>query len=387
MARAEARVQQWARDAQVSWLVVVVIVVLGILTAAIQAIKFKGKGFVTALIGGLVSGATVFGAATLPADYKTLDSLVTDGTELVESARTWLVKGPTLSVDDRVFALKEIADYLAKLEDLDITKRKVSAKPTAPSTSRMGDFVAVVHAAESTVPLPCSCDALLKKGVRSGELVACATASGSTLNEAHERAVTEASKTLASQLNGRMKTQSALSSVQLVEFARRFATEVDSCPGSGKSVQLSVLLRLPASLGNEQAILAYANRSGSSARLKVASIRAVADGSAGDTGWKFDILVDGRVVTQIPAREYRDNPAAQAVTTLSGASAIEARVDLPKGSYWLVEIRGQRTNADVTAVGAAAVTGMDKPVNIAVASPIAKNGSFVFTIAFGKPRS
>ena len=40
------------------------------------------------MIGGLVSGATVFGAATLPADYKTLNSLVSDGNDLVESART-----------------------------------------------------------------------------------------------------------------------------------------------------------------------------------------------------------------------------------------------------------------------------------------------------------
>jgi len=387
VARADAKVQKWARDAQVSWLVMIVIVVLGILTAAVQAIRFKAKAFVTAVIGGLVSGATVFGAATLPADYKTLNSLVSDGTELVESAKAWLAKAPQLSIDDRVFALKEIADYMAKLEDLDITKRKASAKPATPATTRMGSFVAVAHAAESTMPQICDCDALVRRGARKGELVACATASGSTLSEAHERAVTEAAKKLASQLGGRMQTQSASSSLQLVDFVRRFATEGDSCPGSGKSIQLSVLLRLPESLAYEQAVVAYGNRSSSQARLKVTSIRAVADGSTRDTGWKFDVLVDGRVVAQIPARDYRDKPVTQAVTTLSGANAIEAPVDLPKGSYWLVEIRGQRTKSDVTAVGAAAVAGMDKPVDITVASPIAANGSFVFTVAFGKPRS
>ena len=387
VARADAKVQKWARDATVSWLVVIVIAVLGILTAAVQAIKFKGKGFVTALIGGLVSGATVYSAATLPADYKTLNSLVSDGTELVESAKAWLAKAPALSNDDRVFALKEIADYMAKLEDLDITKRKTPAKPSAPGTTRMASFVTVVHAAESAMPQVCDCDALLRKGARKGELAACATASGSTLSEAHERAVTEAAKKLAAQLSGRMTTQRAPSSVQLVDFVRRFATEGESCPSSGKSIQLSVLLRLSESLANEQAIRAYGNRSASQARLKVTSIRAVADGSTGDTGWKFDVLVDGRVVAQIPARDYRDKPASQAVTTLSGASAIEAPVDLPKGSYWLVEIRGQRTKADITAVGAAAVTGMDKPVDIAVASPVAVNGSFVFSVAFTRPRS
>jgi hypothetical protein len=233
------------------------------------------------------------------------------------------------------------------------------------------------------MPQVCNCDALLKRGASKGELVACATATGSTLNEAHERAVTEASKALAAQLNGRLKSPTSLGSAQLVEYSRRFATEVDSCPASGKSIQLSVLMRLPDTLAYEPALTAYSNRS-APARLKVASIRAVHDGSVGDTGWKFDVLVDGRVVTQIPARDYRDRPAADAVTTLSGKGAIEARVDLPKGNYWLVEIRGQRTKADAVAVGAAAVTGMDKPVDIAVANRVATDGSFVFTVAFEK---
>jgi hypothetical protein len=195
--------------------------------------------------------------------------------------------------------------------------------------------------------------------------------------------VTEASKTLASQLRLRMQRQTTLTTDQLVDFVQRFATEEGSCPGSGKTTELSVLLRLPDRLGYEGAITAFAKRE-SPARLRVPSIRVIEDGSAGDTGWTFDILVDGRVVTRLPARDYSDR-AATRIVNLSGASAIEASVGLPKGSFWLVEIRGHRTRTNDTAIGGAAIGDVDKPIEIAVTNPVAANGSFVFTVSFAKP--
>jgi hypothetical protein len=388
VARADARVQQWSRDAQVSWMVVVAIALLGIITAAVQALNFTAKGFVTALIGGLVSGATVYSAATLPADYKTLNRLVSEGNELVASARDWLEKRATLAADDRVFALNEIATSLRKFDDLDITKRKAPATPAAPLSSRTGGLIPlipVVHAAEpASVPLQCDCSALMQRGSRNaGELIACATAAGKTLRDAHTRAVAEASKTLASQLRRRMTSQTTLTTDQLVDFVQRFATEEGSCPGSGKTIQLSVLLRLPERLGYEEAITAFAKRE-SPARMRIPSIRVIEDGSAGDTGWTFDILVDGRLVTRLPARDYSDRDATR-IVNLSGANAIEASVGLPKGSFWLVEVKGQRTTTSDTAIGGAAIGVVDKPVEIAVASPVARNGSFVFTVSFAKP--
>ena len=388
VARADARVQQWWRDAQVSWMVVVAIALLGIITAAVQAVNFKAKGFVTALIGGLVSGATVYSAATLPADYKTLNSLASEGTELVASAKVWLEKRATLAADDRVFALNEIATSLRKFDDLDITKKKGQAAPAEPPSSKTGGLsrlIPVVHAAEpASAPQRCDCSALLQRGSRkASQLIACATAAGTTLSDAHARAVTEASKTLASQLRVRMQSQTTLTTDQLVDFVQRFATEEGSCPGSGKTTELSVLLRLPDNLGYEGAITAFARRE-SPARLRVPSIRVIEDGSPGDTGWTFDILVDGRVVTRLPARDYSDR-ATTRIVNLSGASAIEASVGLPKGSFWLVEIRGQRTRTSDTAIGGAAIGDVNKPVEIAVANPVAANGSFVFTVSFAKP--
>jgi hypothetical protein len=385
--RADAKVQQWSWDAQVSWMVVVAIALLGIITAAVQAINFKAKGFVTALIGGLVSGATVYSAATLPADYKTLNNLASEGTELVASARVWLEKRATLAADDRVFALNEIATSLRKFDDLDITKKK-ALTPAEPPSSRTGGLfplIPVVHAAEpASGPLRCDCSALMQRGSRNaGELTACATAAGTTLSDAHTRAVAEASKTLASQLRLRMKSQTTLTNDQLVDFVQRFATEEASCPGSGKAPELSVLLRLPDRLGYEGAITAFAKRE-SPARLRIPSIRVIEDGSVGDTGWTFDVLVDGRLVTRLPARDYSDR-AATRIVNLSGANAIEASVGLPKGSFWLVEIRGQRTKASDTAIGGAAIGDVNKPIEIAVANPVAANGSFMFTVSFAKP--
>jgi len=387
VARADARVQQWSRHAQVSWMVVVVIALLGIITASLQAINFKAKGFVTALIGGLVSGATVYSAATLPADYKTLNSLVLEGTDLVASARDWLDKRATLAADDRVFALNEIATSLRKFDDLDITKRKATAPPAAAPSGTGGllSLIPVVHAAEpASVPLQCDCSALLQRGSRNGkELIACATAAGATLSDAHTRAVAEASKTLASQLRRRMKSQTTVTADQLVDFVQRFGIEAGSCPGSGKTPQLSVLLSLPERLGYEEAITAFAKRE-SPARLRVPSIRVIEDGSTGDAGWTFDILVDGRLVTRLPARDYSDRGATR-IVNLSGANAIEASVGLPKGNFWLVEIKGQRTKSSDTAIGGAAIGNVGKPVEIAVANPVASNGSFVFTVSFAKP--
>jgi hypothetical protein len=391
IARADARVQQWSRDAQVSWMVVVVIALLGIITAAVQALDFKAKGFTTAVIGGLVSGATVYSAATLPADYKTLNSLVSEGNELVASARVWLEKRATLAADDRLFALNEIATSLRKFDDLDITKRKAPDPPAEKPSSRTGgavpliSLIPVVHAAEpASMPQQCDCSVLLQRGSKNaGELIACATAAGTTLRDAHTRAVTEASKTLASQLRRRIQSQTTVTTDQMVDFVQRFATEEASCPGSGKTIQLSVLLRLPERLGYEGAITAFAKRD-SQARLRIPTIRVVDDGSPGDTGWTFDILVDGRLVTRLPARDYSDRDATR-IVNLSGANAVEASVGLPKGSFWLVEVKGQRTKTSETAIGGAAIGVVDKPVEIAVANPVAKNGSFVFTVSFAKP--
>ena len=391
VARADARVQQWSWDAQVSWVVVVLIALLGIITAAVQALDFKAKGFATAVIGGLVSGATVYSAATLPADYKTLNSLVSEGNDLVASARVWLEKRATLAADDRLFALNEIATSLRKFDDLDITKRKAPATPAEKPSSRTGgaipliSLIPVVHAAEpASMPQQCDCSALMQRGSKNaGELIACATAAGTTLRDAHTRAVTEASKTLASQLRRRMESQTTVTTDQLVDFVQRFATEEASCPGSGKTIQLSVLLRLPERLGYEGAITAFAKRE-SQARLRIPSIRVIEDGSTGDAGWTFDILVDGRLVTRLPARDYSDRGATR-IVNLSGANAIEASVGLPKSSFWLVEIKGQRTKTSDTAIGGAAIGDVDKPVEIAVANPVAGNGSFVFTVSFAKP--
>ena len=380
------KIQRWENAAKMSWIIVVAVGLLGIMTAALQAARFKRKSVVTALIGGLVSGATVYGAATIPADYKTLDNLAAAGRIKVKSAMTWLEKGRKADNDgDRQFALDEIEKRLTDLARLGIPEKPPEVAPVAGSDTRWLDgVVTLVHAAEMQSKTQCGCFVVaqqMQSQRSTNELIACGTASGATLSDAHDRAVYEAAKNLAAQLNGRTKTR--LSEQQLVDYVRRVATELDSCPGKGKKTELSVVLRMPESLAREQAMSAFATGSSLPVRLKVTSIRVVHDGSTRDTGWTFDILVDGRLVTRIPARDYSDKPTSRTVT-LTGANAIEVPIDLPKGNYWLVEIKGQRTKAEDKAIGAAAVSGVDKPVEINVANPTAQNGSFVFTITIAK---
>jgi hypothetical protein len=144
------------------------------------------------------------------------------------------------------------------------------------------------------------------------------------------------------------------------------------------------MLRLPAGLTDPEALRAFAARSSLPLRLKVSSIKVVADGSAGDTGWRFDVFVDGRLVTKIGDRDYSDRPATQTVA-LIGRDAVEAPVAAAKGNYWLVEIRGQRTKAGGTVSGGMAVSGLDQPVEIPVTGRDVTEGNFLFKVAFTRP--
>jgi hypothetical protein len=392
-----AKIELWRQAAQQSWLVVIIVGLLGIVTAALQAIRFRSKALATALVGGLVSGATVYSAATIPADYKTLNNLVASGTRLVNSAMTWLENGRNANNDDdRQFALDEIEKRLAALALLGIpetsgasgTSARSGAAPVSRTTRLLfGGFVAVAHAEERQAPATagCGCFTQLPKQQQQRQsamdIIGCGTAAGSSLHDAHDRAVFEAAKSIAAQLKNRIKV--TLTDQQLVDYVRRVATEYDSCPASGKRAEISVLLRLPDSFGREQAVKAFASRSGLPARLKVPSVRVIEDGSVGDTGWTFDILVDGRLVTRIPARDYSDR-AATRIVNLTGSDAIEVPVEMPKANYWLVEIKGQRTKAADTAIGARAIGDVDRPVEIQVVNPETRNGSFVFTVSFAK---
>ena len=379
-----AKIELWRRAAQESWLIVITVGLLGIVTAALQAIRFKRKALATALVGGLISGATVYSAATIPGDYKTLNNLVAAGTRLVDSANAWLENGRSAaSDDDRQFALNEIEKRLSQLAVLGIHETKGPAAEASLSPRLPFDrFVAVTHAAERQAPATCGCLARMSQQQQQRlDIIGCGIGAGSTLHDAHDRAVFDAAGKIAAQLKSRNTAK--LTDQQLVDYVRRVATEYDSCPTRGKQAEISVLLRLPESLGREQALTAFASRSGLPARIKVATLRVVADGSTGDTGWTFEILVDGRLVTRIPARDYSDRAATRTVN-LTGANAIEVPVAMPKGNYWLVEIKGQRTKSSVTAIGAAAISAFDKPIEIAVANPVATNGSFVFTVSFAK---
>lgn len=369
------KINAWAGWASLSLAIVITIGVMGIVIAGLQATNLKWKGVATAVVGGLVSGATAFNAATIPADYKTLNELVATGTGLIESAQAWLENGRQAATDpDRQFALDEIQKRLTALAGL--TLRAGAQEPRKAHLFRLDGMMPVLHAAERAPQ--CGCARAVPQRMY-GDVFGCGTASGPSLSAAHDRAVFEAAKDIATQLQNNLKGQRAKwTDQQLVDYIKQVATEFDSCPSGSSKTTLTVLLRLPKTLGHEQAITAFASRSSGPAKLRLSKIEVNQDGSVGDSGWAFDILVDGKLVTRLPARDYSDRPATRNV-----AMALEVPVDLPKGSYWLIEIKGQRTKSDETVMGAAAVVA-GKPTQVAVANPVAEDGSFVFTVAFDK---
>ncbi len=388
-----AQISQWARWAHVSLAVVWLVGFLGIAMAAIQATQIKWKGVATAVAGAIISATTMIGSATIPADYKTLNHLVSKGNRLMASANLFLNNGKSASTDaDRQFALDEIEKKLAEFSNLSIRDETLMAAGQGTGWPfRNEGLLAVVHAAETQSA--CGCFRSIPKTGR-GYIYACGTAAGKSLAEAHGSALQEAAKGIASHLLGQMKNvKIALAEQDLVDYVRRVAVEFDSCPGPGGSASLSVILRFPEALGREQALTAFVSKPPTSVeptsqrqrRLTVSSIRVVADGSAGVTGWTFDIFVDGRTVASIPYREYSDRPAGRSTVTLSGPSAVQALFEIPQGQYWLLEIRGKRSFGDDTATGAAAINEIGKPIEIAVANRAPKDGSFVFTVTVAKP--
>ena len=369
------KINAWAGWANLSLAIVIMIGVMGIVIAGLQATSLKWKGVATAVVGGLVSGATAFNAATIPADYKTLNELVATGTGLIDATKDWLETGRQAATDpDRQFALDEIQKRLTVLAGL--TLRGGTQEPRKASHFRLDGMMTVLHAAERAPQ--CACKRPVPQRMY-GDVFGCGTASGPSLSAAHDRAVFEAAKDIATQLQNNLKGQRGKwTDQQLVDYIKQVATEFDSCPSATSKTSLTVLLRLPQTLGHADAITAFASRSSGPAKLTVSKIEVNQDGSAGDSGWAFDVLVDGKLVTRIPARDYSDRPATRNV-----AMSLQVPVDLPKGSYWLVEIKGQRTKSADTVVGAAAVVA-GKPTQVAVANPVPEDGSFVFTVAFDK---
>ena len=240
-----AKIEVWRRAAQQSWLIVVTVGVLGIVTAVLQATRFKRKALATALVGGLVSGATVYSATTIPADYKTLNHLVESGMRLLDSATKWLENGRNAANDDdRQFALNEIEKRLSQLAGLGIPDNKGSAEASLSPRLPFDSFVAVTHAAERQAPATCGCLGRMSQQQQQRlDIIGCGIGAGATLHDAHDRAVFDAAGKIAAQLKSRNTAK--LTDQQLVDYVRRVATEYDSCPTRGKKAEISVLLRLP----------------------------------------------------------------------------------------------------------------------------------------------
>ena len=108
-------------------------------------------------------------------------------------------------------------------------------------------------------------------------------------------------------------------------------------------------------------------------RLRLLVITALEDGSAGSTGWTFQIYGDGRPLFFLPKFDYDDD-------------SIISKSYLPKQQVAMLEVKdtiditidGQRTFGNDGAHGQAHISRTSESVNISVKAPDPKDGSFQF---------
>ena len=370
------QVKQWASWAQISLWIVIGVGVLGIGTAVLQSVNVSWKAVATAVVGAVISLITVVNSTMVPADYRTLNQLVGRGTRLVNGARSWLLKGQKAPDDEtKQFALSEIEKRMKEFATLSLSK-ETSAAPVGLFT--------VLYAAEQG---NCGCLGTLPKPLNS-DILSCASATGNTLSEAHEAATMKAAADIAATMaRSTNKPSFPASSRDVIQYVRRTAEEFDSCPESGKDNTVWVVLRLSQTFRKEQAQTAFVSswtkgEPTEQVKLSLSSIKTLQDGSSGPTDWSFDVLVDGKVVTQIPSHDYTDRTPDQTVTF--GPGAVTAAIDVPKDRFWVLEIRGKRKIGGDTAVGAAAVNDVGSAVQIPVTNKNINNGSFVFSVNLSK---
>lgn len=363
------RVADWSRQATGAFIVFIVTIVLGALTAIIQVVQKSWTRVATVVIGATLSTMTAFSTATFDADYKTLNKRARHGGHLVASARRWLAND-AVSIDKVTFEVEKKIRQLdaldtgrvdqpapAGLQDVSAAVATVGrAAPAFPALS------AVVFAADRSqqsaaqkgVPYgACSCDTLDRDDGR--ELYFCGSATAASIDAAHAAAFNIAVDKATAALKG------ASSPSAVRSYISRNATEADSCAGrapQGGAVY-AVLLAISKKLATPDAVQAFARtqapappkaepvanaggehvvtaadaaqstlqipvratparygdfvftfaarREGGGVVLRLQDIRVTDDGSAGKTKWRFTLFVDGKAVAALPPENYDDD--------------------------------------------------------------------------------
>jgi hypothetical protein len=117
-------------------------------------------------------------------------------------------------------------------------------------------------------------------------------------------------------------------------------------------------------------------------QLKLDRIVANQDGSAGSTGWVFDVLLDGRKLLHLPNRSYDDGlERSKKGNTYGpdGASWVVGPVRIGSGQSTRIDVIGERSSGHDKATGTATLpaNGGALAVNVVNAAD-RKKGSFTF---------
>jgi hypothetical protein len=381
-----SRITRWERQALLTMIIGVVVVLLGSMTAILQGISRPWTKTATVIVGALVTSMTVINSTFFDADYKTLSRRSEEGRSLLASADRWLTHARSLKLDvDREEALRyllKIAEALAEL-DAGGQKGRPLAQSSESSTTRYFQLTTLFAAGPG-----CGCTALQRKDDGMYKFF-CGQGTAESLSEARARATEDAVRQAVQSLQ-RSSQRGAASPTgeSLTAYIRSVASEVDACPIGGSSrVSIYVLLRIPAMLTTQKAQEAFAApaKARRGLRLKLDKIRVVEDGSAGPTGWTFEVRAGGKSFT-LPHRNYTDRPN-QNEYALTAGDAAAMDLDAEGRAPTTIEVSGRRSSGGDTAVGSHLIDSAQGTMLVEVKNAsTASRGSFTFSFSVAAVR-
>jgi hypothetical protein len=120
-------------------------------------------------------------------------------------------------------------------------------------------------------------------------------------------------------------------------------------------------------------------------RLKLDKIRVVEDGSAGPTGWTFEVRAGGKSFT-LPNRNYTDRPNQNEYALTAGDGAA-MELDAEGKAPAIIEVSGRRSSGGDTAVGSRPIDPARGTMLVEVKNAsTASRGSFTFSFSVAAVR-
>jgi hypothetical protein len=258
----------WNRQATIGAVLLVVTVSLGLVIAVVQALSRSNEDgakagratrlkVATAIMGAIVSTATVVNTTALDGDYRTLKQRASRAQSFLDSARSWLEIKKTVTTDeDRDVILQEIEGLLKRFSQLATAPQ---AAGSAALNLQLPWPESTLHASGQT------CECLSRSPQQTGFLYVCGTGQAASISAAKAQATTKAMDAIVALLQ-RQADKATQQREALAAYGQRLSSEVNSCVKRAKGqFEVSVVLRIPSILAESRAQEAFGVASGAAA--------------------------------------------------------------------------------------------------------------------------